>query len=124
MAHTALSQEMQQCIQHCLNCYRICQEMAMNHCLETGGKHVKPHHFRLMIDCAEICDTAGKFMLNNSDFHAKVCATCAEVCEACAQSCREVGDMEECVRACEQCAQSCRKMAEMRPAQRARETAR
>jgi hypothetical protein len=115
MVRNAPSPQMQQCIQQCLNCYRVCQEMAMNHCLEEGGKHVEPHHFRLMVNCSEICQTAASFMLGNSDIHAKVCAVCAEVCDACAQSCREVGGMDECVRACEQCAESCRQMAGTRP---------
>jgi hypothetical protein len=83
----------------------------MNHCLEAGGKHVEPTHFRLMINCAEICRTAADFMLSNSPLHARICAACAEVCDACAQSCEQVGDMDECVQVCRRCAESCRKMA-------------
>ena len=111
MAHAPLNQTMRKCIEDCLKCYQTCREMAMNHCLETGGRHVEPHHFRLMINCADICQTAADFMLSNSDMHAKVCAACAEVCEACARSCQDVGDMDECVRACRQCAESCWQMA-------------
>lgn len=115
MSHAALNPQMTQCIELCLDCYRVCQEVAMNHCLEEGGRHVEPHHFRLMLNCAHICDTAANFMMSNSDLHAKVCAVCADVCDACAQSCEETGDMEECVRACRQCAESCRQMAGSRP---------
>jgi hypothetical protein len=82
----------------------------MNHCLESGGKHVEPTHFRLMINCAEICRTAADFMLSNSNLHARICAACAEVCDACAQSCEQVGEMDECIQACRRCADSCRKM--------------
>ena len=32
--------------------------MAMNHCLEAGGKHVEPGHFKLMMAGAEMCQTA------------------------------------------------------------------
>ena len=109
MAHE-MNERMQQCIQDCLDCYQTCLHDATNHCLETGGKHVEPTHFRLMINCAEICRTAADFMLSNSSLHGRVCAACAEVCEACAQSCEEVGDMDECVRACRECAESCREM--------------
>lgn len=106
-----MNQEMKQCIERCLECYRVCREMAMNHCLETGGEHVAPEHFRLMINCADICQTAADFMLSSSELHARICAACAEVCDACAQSCQELDGMERCVQACRQCAESCRRMA-------------
>ena len=106
-----LSQDMQHCIQECLRCYEVCRRDAMNHCLEVGGKHVEPKHFRLMMNCAEICRTSADFMLTNSSLHATVCGACAEVCDACAKNCEQVGDMEECVQACRRCAESCRQMA-------------
>ena len=110
MAHQT-DQQMQLCIDECLKCYQTCLHEAMNHCLETGGKHVEPTHFRLMINCSEICRTSADFMLSNSQLHARICAACAEVCDSCAQSCEEVGDMDECVQACRRCAESCRQMA-------------
>jgi hypothetical protein len=109
MAHQP-NQQMQQCIRDCLDCYQTCLRDAMNHCLEAGGKHVEPTHFRLMINCAELCRTAADFMLTNSDLHARVCAVCAEVCDACAQNCEQVGDMDDCVQTCRRCAESCRSM--------------
>lgn len=106
-----MNPEMKQCIEKCLDCYRTCREAALNHCLEAGGDHVEPHHFRLMINCADICNTAADFMLSNSELHGRICAACADVCEACAKSCEEVGEMDECVRACRECAEGCRRMA-------------
>jgi hypothetical protein len=106
-----MNQQMQQCIQECLQCYQTCRHEAMNHCLETGGKHVEPTHFRLMMSCAEICRTAADFMLSSSPLHVRICAACADVCDACAQNCEQVGDMDECVQACRRCAESCRQMA-------------
>jgi len=106
-----LSQDLQNCIDECLQCYQTCVREAMNHCLEKGGKHVEPTHFRLMMSCAEICQTAANFMLSGSDFHTRICTACAEVCDACAQSCEQVGEMEDCMQACRRCAQSCRQMA-------------
>jgi len=85
--------------------------MAANHCLEAGGEHVEPKHFRLMLACAEICQTSANFMLMSADHYKRVCAICAEICEACARSCEEIGDMQECVDACRRCAESCRRMA-------------
>lgn len=46
----------------CLRCYSVCFGMVMRHCLETGGEHVAPAHFRLMMACADLPD--------GSSFHA------------------------------------------------------
>src|SRR5687768_8425391 len=56
---------MRACIDECLRCYQVCLGMAMTHCLEEGGPHVEPDHFRLMMACAEICRTSAHFMLLN-----------------------------------------------------------
>jgi hypothetical protein len=103
---------MQHCIDDCLHCHRTCLQTAMNHCLEAGGRHTEPEHFRLMINCAEICRTSAGFMLSSSSMHGPVCAACAEVCHACAESCEQIGDMDECVQACRTCMESCRQMAQ------------
>jgi len=106
-----ISKEMQACIDECLRCYQTCLGTAMKHCLETGGKHVEPKHFRLMIACSEICRTAAHFMLLNSPHHKRLCRECAEICTECAKDCERVGDMDDCVQASKSCAASCRAMA-------------
>jgi hypothetical protein len=83
----------------------------MNHCLQSGGKHVEASHFRLMINCAEICQTSANFMLSSSAFSNQICRVCAEVCDACAKSCEQISGMEDCARVCRECAESCRQMA-------------
>jgi hypothetical protein len=103
--------KMQECIDHCLRCYQTCLFMAMNHCLELGGKHVEKQHFTLMMACAEMCRTAAHFMLLGTEHHKRTCGECAEICAACADDCERVGDMEACVAACRTCAESCRAMA-------------
>lgn len=103
--------DMQSCIDACSSCHQVCLQMALTHCLERGGKHVEPTHFRLMANCAEVCQTSANLQLSGSQFSAQHCEFCAVVCEACADSCRSLDDMEECVRACEACAASCRSMA-------------
>jgi hypothetical protein len=106
-----MSNEMRTCIEECQSCHAVCLGTAMTHCLELGGKHVEPHHFRLIMACAEICRTAAEFMLLNSPHHKQTCRICAEICEQCARDCERLGDMQECVDACRSCAESCRKMA-------------
>jgi hypothetical protein len=53
-----MNSEMQTCIQACQECHNECLMHASQHCLEVGGKHVEPKHFRLMLSCAEICQTS------------------------------------------------------------------
>lgn len=105
------STDMQACIDACLSCYRTCLGMAMTHCLEQGGAHTEPAHFRLMMACAEICRTSAHFMLIGTPHHRHTCAECAEICGQCAESCARLDGMEDCVAACRACAEQCRKMA-------------
>lgn len=102
--------EMHSCIEACSHCHATCLHTAMIHCLNTGGDHVDADHFRLMMNCAEICQTSANFQLSGSSFHVALCGICADICEACAKSCEAIGGMDDCVKACRDCAASCRKM--------------
>lgn len=105
--------DMQQCIQNCVDCHRICLETSA-YCLQQGGKHSEASHIRLLLDCAEICQTSTDFMIRGSSLHPKTCRVCATICEACAQDCEGMGDdaqMKRCAEVCRKCAESCRQMA-------------
>ena len=106
---------MQECIDRCQSCQEVCLSTA-THCLELGGKHATPDHMRMLLACAEICDTSARFMLLGSKHHARICDVCAEVCEACAADCDRFDDdmMRQCAEACRRCADSCRQMAATR----------
>jgi hypothetical protein len=108
--HSRMGSSMQNAIKACLDCHSMCVQTAMNFCLEQGGRHVEQGHFRLMLNCAELCQTSANFMLSGSPLHGRVCGVCAEACEACAKSCEQVGEMRECVEECRRCAKSCRSM--------------
>ena len=112
---TAIDPPMQACIKACEDCHRICLTTAMRYCLEKGGEHVGPEHFRLMLSCAEMCQTSANFMLSASTMNRSTCRACAEICDACAKSCEKMTGMEECAKACRSCAQSCHAMAGMSP---------
>ncbi|WP_423140843.1 four-helix bundle copper-binding protein [Parablastomonas sp. CN1-191] len=103
--------EVRACIDACHACATVCLSDAIQHCLAMGGKHTEPAHFKLMLDCVDICRTAASFMARGSDHHAHICRECAEICRACAESCEALGDMRECVDACRKCADSCDRMA-------------
>ena len=106
-----MSDAMNRCIETCLSCYRVCLGTAMTHCLETGGKHTEPAHFRLMMACAEICRTSAHFMLIGTPHHKHTCKECAEICAECADDCARIGGMDGCVKICRACAASCKEMA-------------
>ena len=106
-----ISEQTRDCIEACLECQAVCLTMAMTECLELGGDHVRPQHFRLMMDCVQMCDVTADLMAHKSQFHRQTCALCAEVCETCAEDCETLSGMEECVAACRVCAAACRSMA-------------
>jgi hypothetical protein len=108
-----LSDEMQMCIQNCVQCAQVCEQM-IQHCLKQGGPHSAPSHIRLLQDCAEICAVSANFMLRESEFHGRTCAVCADVCLSCAEDCEKMKDdemMRMCAEVCRRCAESCQKMA-------------
>src|SRR5215208_6324474 len=85
--HSAMTSEMRQCIQECLDCHSSCLDTA-RHCLEMGGQHAAAKHVTLLLDCADICQTSANFMLRHSDRHARTCELCATVCRECEKACR------------------------------------
>jgi len=105
--------EMQQCIQDCLECHAICLE-TVTYCLEEGGNLAQVGPIRLMLDCAEICQTGASYMLRRSNLHGRTCNLCADVCGRCGQVCEEFNDdpqMVACAESCRRCEESCRQMA-------------
>ena len=87
--------EMRSCIEECLRCYQVCASEASLHCLEAGGKHVRPG---IPPDAGPprpgIYRTSAHLMLlggGRASRHS--CWPCAEICEACARSCEAVGEM-------------------------------
>jgi hypothetical protein len=110
------SDRMQECIDRCQSCQESCLE-SVGHCLQLGGEHAAPDHIRLLIACAEICDTSARFMLLGSTHHVRTCEVCADVCDDCAKDCARFTDdemMQRCADVCRRCAESCRQMAAAR----------
>ena len=107
-----VNQDMQQCIQNCLDCHSICLN-TVTYCLQKGGQHAEANHIRLLMDCTQSCQTSADFMLRGSQFHTQFCGACAQVCEQCAQDCDRMGNdaqMKACADMCRRCAESCRQM--------------
>ena len=109
-----LSSDVLACIELCVDCHKACTQTA-THYLQTSGAHAEANHVRLMLDCAEICQTSANFMMRGSDLHAHTCAACAVVCRRCAEACARMGDddprLRACAEQCARCAESCARMA-------------
>jgi hypothetical protein len=105
---------MEQCIQNCVDCHRTCLETVM-HCLELGGAHAEIKHIRLLLDCADICQTSANFMIRNSEVYRRICGVCSDICDRCAADCERMGvdnaQLKGCAEVCRRCAESCRQMA-------------
>ena len=87
MSADADSAEMMRCIENCEACHRLCLHMATNHCLESGGEHLEPDHFRTMLVCADMCRATADAMLSSFAYHEVLCTACSRICDECAESC-------------------------------------
>lgn len=109
----AKREEIEACIKNCIECHASCVT-TLQHCIGLNGKHTEPAHLRILMNCAEICQTSANFMLSGSDFHAETCGVCAEVCQRCAVSCESIAEedvtMKRCADLCRRCADSCARM--------------
>lgn len=112
--HTPNHAELDRCITACSHCAAECTRTSI-HCLDMGGEHAAPEHQTLLLDCADICATAVRFMARNSPHHPHVCRECAEICIQCAEECEQMrgadDQMKKCAEACRQCAHTCQQMA-------------
>lgn len=106
--------EMGKCIQLCQDCHALCTQ-TVGHCLNLGGRHAAPDHIRLLLDCAQLCETTAEYLLRGSSLHERMCGLCAEVCRQCAENCVKVAAddqiVKKCAEMCRQCAGSCERMA-------------
>jgi hypothetical protein len=112
MTGIGTTSDLQQCIDVCTECHRMCTQTAA-YCLGQGGRHAESEHLRLLLDCADICATSARFMMRGSELHELTCSACAEICARCAESCERMSDdetMRACAEVCRRCAESCRRM--------------
>ena len=99
----------ERCIQHCLECVKICQQ-ARAYCLARGGRLGEPALIAALLDCAECCEMGARWLQRSSPFAAEHCALCAAVCKACEAACEAQPDDETlraCADACRRCVDTC-----------------
>jgi hypothetical protein len=103
------------CIQECSTCAQTCTACA-DACLRTQMVAELTKCIRSKLDCADICDTAGRVLSRHTGYDANltrsVLETCAAACKACGDECeRHAGRHEHCrvcAEACRRCEQACR----------------
>lgn len=112
-AQQGISPQMEGFISASLGCHSICLE-TVRHCLQMDGRQGDAP-FRLLLDCAEICQTGASLLPRGSGLDGRLCLVCAEVCDDCAIACeRFVGDaqMQACAEVCRATASTARRMAQ------------
>lgn len=114
MSSSELSVEMNDCIELCLDCHKVCTELA-GHTVGGSNEGADTKHSVTLLDCAQICLTHADFMARRSSRHAELAKVCADICRDCAASCEPHADndekMKHCVEVCRKCEESCRHMA-------------
>lgn len=100
-----LGEAIEDCVAACVGCHATCVQTVL-HCIARDGSRTHARHIQTLLDCAELCQMAVRFMFANSAFQSRVCALCADACRACEAACRASGDPHDlrCAEACVCCA--------------------
>jgi hypothetical protein len=107
-----VTNEMEECIQECLNCHRVCMQV-FSHLLtlESDAQPATPDQLRLLLDCAQLCALCADFLIRASEFDTSLSHLCREACRRCQQMCETLGQIDlmvpGCAVACARCANAC-----------------
>lgn len=104
-----LNDQMESCIQDCLNAHTVSLDGATQAMQQAGAK---ADLIRTMLDCSEICLASAHFMIRNSRLYGYVCQACASICTDCGELAFEAG-MNDVGNACRACAESCNLIVKM-----------
>ncbi|MBI5162822.1 MAG: four-helix bundle copper-binding protein [Magnetospirillum sp.] len=104
---------MRDCIDACEDAHRLCTETAI-HGMQQGGHLADWSLVQILLDAADITETAADFLARSSRMHHLTCRAAAEVADKCADSCEQHASddlrMKECAEALRRCATQCRKL--------------
>jgi hypothetical protein len=105
-----MNSAMSACLKVCQDCAQCCLHTA-THCMELGGVHASAHHQAVLHDCADVCETAARFIARQSPHFGRLCRDAAEIATLCAADCDALPDadttMVHCAQRCRLCAESC-----------------
>lgn len=101
--------QMQLSADHCLECFRACSE-AMAHTIDLRRQHWEHEHYRILLDCIDVCKTTAGFLIRQSDYYKDICSVCALICKETTKCCQEFGNDPFMLKAgdiASKCAKSC-----------------
>lgn len=99
--------EAERCIDALQACYAACMRNVSYGNVKKSGP-IQEEHVRLMLDCAEMCQTAANFLIRESDHYLRICREAAEICKDLASSCEGVDGMDGIRSTCDECVSVCR----------------
>ena len=105
-----MNQEVQACIEACLDCHRICFTVATRRVAGSGTNLQRSSSFQDALNGAELSLLTAHFLLTTAQLSHKLCLVCAEACDLCAQDCERLGGLADCLWTCRRCAETCRKV--------------
>lgn len=98
------------CIDACDSAHRHCMEAAI-HCMQQGGVGSEWELVQLLLDTADITETASDFMLRSSRQYHLLCKVAGEIALRCAEACEKHAENDlrlgQCAKACRKAAESC-----------------
>lgn len=102
------------CIDACDSAHRHCMEAAI-HCMQQGGVGAEWELIQLLLDTADIAETASDFMLRSSRQHHLVCKVAGEIALRCAQACEKYAAddlrLGQTAKACRDAVEACARFA-------------
>lgn len=101
------------CIDACDAAHRHCTE-AVIHCMQQEGVSAEWELLQLLLDTADITETASDFMLRSSRQHHMIIKVTADIATRCAEACEAhaVKDLRlgQTAKACRRAAESCKNL--------------
>jgi hypothetical protein len=105
-----LNEEMQTCIENCLETAQVC-EWCADACAGEGEEMARC--IRLCRDVADVATLHARFMARDSGYHRELAAITADLAEECAEECadHDHDHCQTCAEVLPRCVESCREMA-------------
>lgn len=101
---------MQSSIEACQECEQACLR-SIPIVVSLIDDNDLAEQLKLQLDCADVCGTAARFLLRESELHPLACSICAEIAHRCARACEALGPaLKECAEACYRCVEACSAM--------------
>jgi len=101
------------CIDACDSAHRHCTEAAI-HCMQQGGVGSEWELIQLLLDTADITETASDFMLRSSRQHTLVLQVAGQIALRCAEACESYANKDlrlgQTAKACRKAAEACAKL--------------